>query len=61
MRPAGMRYFPTGRMIVLILMLATNGVAFAAASRTPHKIFFNHSFAVLDAETADAIEHSDYL
>lgn len=40
----------------IFLLLATQGVAAAAPLA-----FFNHSFAVLDAETAEAIQHSDYL
>jgi hypothetical protein len=44
----------------LLLVIGTSGHAAATAKR-PHIAFFNHSFAVLDAETADAIEHSDYL
>jgi len=42
----------------LFLLLAAQ---VAAAPARPHAIFFNHSFAVLDEETADAIEHSHYL
>lgn len=47
------------RALVLLAMLGTS--ASAASSHRAHVAFFNHSFAVLDAETADAIEHSDYL
>jgi hypothetical protein len=42
-------------------VLGTSAAAAAAPLRRPHIAFFNHGFAVLDAETADAIAHSDYL
>lgn len=48
------------RALVLLAVLGTCACAVAASKRS-HIAFFNHSFAVLDAETADAIEHSDYL
>lgn len=40
------------------------GTAQAEGSRSSHDrqlLFYNHSYGVLDRETADAIEHSDYL
>lgn len=40
------------------------GTAQAEGSRSSYDrqlLFFNHSYGVLDRETADAIEHSDYL
>ncbi|MEU1201533.1 DUF5829 family protein [Streptomyces sp. NPDC005813] len=40
------------------------GTAQAEGSRTSYGrqlLFYNHSYGVLDRETADAIEHSDYL
>ncbi|WP_413758776.1 DUF5829 family protein [Streptomyces sp. MMBL 11-3] len=56
-------------IIVLALALAGavgGGVATAQAEdgRSPHErqlLFHNHSYGVLDRETADAIEHSAYL
>ncbi len=49
------------RTLALLFVLGAFGAAAAASHQRPHIAFFNHSFAVLDAETADAIEHSDYL
>ncbi|GAA4525946.1 DUF5829 family protein [Amycolatopsis samaneae] len=46
------------------LTVALSGVATAQAeTTTPERqlLFFNHSYGVLDRETADAIEHSAYL
>ncbi|MEU0781838.1 DUF5829 family protein [Streptomyces sp. NPDC006173] len=40
------------------------GTAQAEGGRSAHDrqlLFFNHTYGVLDRETADAIEHSDYL
>ncbi|MFJ5268975.1 DUF5829 family protein [Streptomyces sp. NPDC088358] len=40
------------------------GTAQADQNRSSHErqlLFFNHSYGVFDRETADAIEHSDYL
>ncbi|MFF0137640.1 DUF5829 family protein [Streptomyces sp. NPDC005227] len=40
------------------------GTAQAEGGRSTHDrqlLFFNHTYGVLDRETADAIEHSDYL
>ncbi|MCP2164919.1 hypothetical protein LX83_001768 [Goodfellowiella coeruleoviolacea] len=40
------------------------GTALAEQSQTPSTsqlLFFNHAYSVVDRETADAIEHSDYL
>ena len=56
-------------IIVLALALAGAvgggvGTAQAEGSRSSHDrqlLFYNHSYGVLDRETADAIEHSDYL
>ncbi len=49
------------RTLALLFLLGACGAAAAASHQRPHIAFFNHSFAVLDAQTADAIEHSDYL
>ena len=56
-------------IVVLALALAGAtgggvGTAQAEGSRSSHDrqlLFYNHSYGVLDRETADAIEHSDYL
>ncbi|MGQ4384327.1 DUF5829 family protein [Streptomyces sp. SAS_270] len=56
-------------IIVLVMTLAGavgGGVATAQAeggrpSLDRQLLFYNHSYGVLDRETADAIEHSDYL
>ncbi|KAA9156715.1 hypothetical protein FPZ12_027060 [Amycolatopsis acidicola] len=40
---------------------ATAGTAAAAETGAPQVLFFNHSYGVLDRETADAIENSPYL
>jgi len=56
-------------IIVLVLALAGAigggvGSAQADGSRSSYDrqlLFYNHSYGVLDRETADAIEHSDYL
>ncbi|MEV7072718.1 DUF5829 family protein [Streptomyces sp. NPDC093990] len=55
--------------VVLVLALAAAlrgavGTAQADGSRSSSDgqlLFYNHSYGVLDRETADAIEHSDYL
>lgn len=49
------------RAIALLFLLGACAHAAAASHQRPHIAFFNHGFAVLDKETADAIEHSDYL
>ncbi|MBV9991937.1 MAG: hypothetical protein JOZ72_11670 [Alphaproteobacteria bacterium] len=49
------------RTLALLFLLGACGSAVAASPQRPPVAFFNHSFAVLDAQTADAIEHSDYL
>ena len=49
------------RTLAVLLLLGACGVAAAAPKQRPHIAFFNHSFVVLDADTADAIEHSGYL
>lgn len=46
------------RRWLVVAMLFLAGAAHAAS---PQIAFFNHSFAVVDARTADAIAHSDYL
>jgi hypothetical protein len=43
------------RLLAALFLLA------AAPAHAAPPLFFNHSYAVLDAETAEAIEHSDYL
>ncbi|MEV5158373.1 DUF5829 family protein [Streptomyces sp. NPDC053728] len=39
----------------------TAGAEGRPSSHDRQSLFFNHSYGVLDRETADAIEHSDYL
>ncbi|MBK3567473.1 DUF5829 family protein [Streptomyces sp. MBT62] len=56
-------------IIVLVMALAgaiggAVGAAQAEGGRSSHDrqlLFYNHSYGVFDRETADAIEHSDYL
>ncbi|RRR76679.1 DUF5829 family protein [Streptomyces sp. RP5T] len=56
-------------IVVLVVALATAiggavGTAQAQEGRVSSErqlLFYNHSYGVLDRETADAIEHSDYL
>ena len=60
-RTAVMLCRPAVRSFAFFLLWVSCGSAFAAPGHPPHTIFFNHSFTVLDAETANAIEHSDYL
>ncbi|WSQ15672.1 DUF5829 family protein [Streptomyces sp. NBC_01231] len=57
-------------MIVVLAVALTGaigggvGTAQAEGSRSSYDrqlLFYNHSYGVLDRETADAIEHSDYL
>jgi hypothetical protein len=51
----------TMRWLLAALLLIVPSFAVADQASPPQVAFFNHSYAVLDAETADAIEHSDYL
>jgi hypothetical protein len=51
----------TMRWLLVALLLIVPSFAVAEQASPPQVAFFNHSYAVLDAETADAIEHSDYL
>ncbi|MCZ4121884.1 DUF5829 family protein [Streptomyces sp. H39-S7] len=53
-------------LVVVLTGLVQGGVgtAWAGDSRPPSErqlLFYNHAYGVLDRETADAIEHSDYL
>ncbi|MFD7711553.1 DUF5829 family protein [Streptomyces sp. NPDC059785] len=53
-------------LAVALAGLLQGGAVMASAAddgTTPQKpvLFYNHSYAVLDRETADAIEHSEYL
>ncbi|HEX2593454.1 MAG TPA: DUF5829 family protein [Rhizomicrobium sp.] len=48
-------------LMAALLLFALPVAVLADTARPPQVAFLNHSFAVLDAETADAIEHSDYL
>ncbi|MER5386688.1 DUF5829 family protein [Streptomyces sp. NPDC002688] len=57
-------------MIIVLAVALTGaigggvGTAQAEESRSSHDrqlLFYNHSYGVFDRETADAIEHSDYL
>ena len=48
------------QLLVLVFALALTGAGTAAAADAP-LLRFNHSYGVLDRETADAIEHSAYL
>lgn len=46
---------------LLVGGLAGAGTAQAAPSAPAPLLYFNHAYGVFDRETADAIEHSDYL
>ncbi len=49
-------------ILALAVLMATSACATQAAPTSqPQIAFLNHAFVVLDQETADAIEHSDYL
>ncbi|PKV96291.1 hypothetical protein ATK30_7229 [Amycolatopsis echigonensis] len=48
------------QLLAVLLALAATGTATAQADE-PDLLRFNHSYGVLDRETADAIEHSAYL
>jgi len=51
-------------LLLLLPLVAAGTTAAQASPRGQHGrqlLFFNHMYAVLDRETADAIEHSDYL
>jgi hypothetical protein len=51
-------------MIVVLaaaLMASAAGVGGASAEKREPLLYFNHAYAVVDRETADAIEDSDYL
>lgn len=47
--------------VVLTAAALTGAVQHAAATADRQLLFYNHSYGVFDRETADAIEHSDYL
>ena len=53
--------FAVACAIAFLLLSTISGTAFAGHAHHVHLVFFNHSFAVLDADTANAIEHSEYL
>lgn len=48
-------------LVAVSLLITSSPAAMAGTARAPQVAFLNHSYAVLDGETADAIEHSDYL
>ncbi|GAA4209750.1 DUF5829 family protein [Actinocatenispora rupis] len=54
-------------MVAALVLAVALGMAFAGAARPAHAgaahqlLFFNHAYGVFDRETADAIEHSEYL
>jgi hypothetical protein len=43
------------------LTVTSFGVGGASAEESQSSLYYNHSYGVVDRETADAIEHSDYL
>jgi uncharacterized protein DUF5829 len=47
--------------VALTAAALTGTVQHAAATTDSQLLFYNHSYGVFDRETADAIEHSDYL
>jgi uncharacterized protein DUF5829 len=55
------RRFTAVSTVLAVAFAGAAGVASATPPDEKQVLFFNHAYGVLDRETADAIEHSDFL